>query len=179
MWERLTPLVETLPATAADAGAAVLAPLYEDSDGDVRLILTKRPDHMPTHPGDLAFPGGKVHPDDDDVVATALREAQEEIGLEPDEVEVLGFLPIIHTVAFARWVAPVVGRIEGEPALTADPNEVARILLPKLSMFLDEDRWVWQPGRYLHKRVWFFELEDEILWGATAFMVRQLVGLEE
>ncbi len=154
--------------------AAVLAPLFEQ-DGDIRLVLTKRPMHMPTHPGDLAFPGGKPKPGESPV-ETALREAQEEVGIRPESVEVLGFLEEIHTVSYERMVVPVVGRLAQVPDLVPDPTEVARILLPTLTELRDQGRWRredWN-GHTLD----FFELDGETLWGATARMVRQLLGLD-
>lgn len=163
------------PAAGAAPRAAVLAPLFEDGD-DIRLILTKRPMHMPTHPGDVALPGGKPKPGETPV-DTALREAHEEVGIDPGSVEVLGFLPEIHTVSYARMVVPVVGRLPGIPELVLDPNEVVRVLLPTVADLADPSAWQreeWN-GRTLH----FFEIEGEILWGATARMVRQLVGLEQ
>lgn len=154
--------------------AAVLAPLYEDGDA-IRLILTKRPMHMPTHPGDLAFPGGKPKPGETPV-ETALREAQEEVGIDPGEVEVLGYLPEIHTVSYTRMVVPVVGRLAGVPSLRLDPNEVERVLAPTLEELEDEQRW--QREEWNGRMLDFFEIDGEVLWGATARMVRQLVGLD-
>jgi 8-oxo-dGTP pyrophosphatase MutT (NUDIX family) len=154
--------------------AAVLAPLYQDGD-EIRLVLTKRPMHMPTHPGDVALPGGKPKAGETPV-DTALREAHEEVGIVPATVEVLGYLPEIHTVSYTRMVVPVVGRLPGIPELVLDPNEVVKVLLPTVAELSDPARWKsedWN-GRVLH----FFEIDGEILWGATARMVRQLVGLE-
>jgi 8-oxo-dGTP pyrophosphatase MutT (NUDIX family) len=174
MWDRLhlqseVPLASDLPM------AAVLVPLYEDPANDVRVILTKRPDTMPTHAGHIAFPGGRPQDDDDGPAATALREAQEEVGINPDEVEVIGFLPAIHTVEFSLLVVPVVGRLNGVPELRPSEREVAMVFQPRLVELAEADRWrfeLWQ-GR----RIWFFDLEGEVLWGATARMVRQLLGL--
>ncbi len=154
--------------------AAVLVPLYDDN-GLLRLILTKRPMHMPTHAGDLAFPGGKPEPGEDPV-QTALREAHEEVGIEPNAVEVLGYLPDIHTVSYRRMVVPVVGRLLARPQLRPDPGEVDKVLLPDVDRFREPDAWrieYWD-GRPVH----FFDVDGEVLWGATARMVRQLVGLD-
>jgi len=154
--------------------AAVLAPLFEQ-DGDIRIVLTKRPMHMPTHPGDLAFPGGKPKPGESPV-DTALREAHEEVGIEPESVEILGFLSEIHTVSYERMVVPVVGRLAAVPNLVPDPAEVARVLVPTVTELRDPRRWRQEDwnGRTLD----FFEIDGEILWGATARMVRQLIGLD-
>ncbi|MGZ8754661.1 MAG: NUDIX hydrolase [Acidimicrobiia bacterium] len=156
--------------------AAVLIPLYDDLDGVTRLILTKRPMTMPTHAGHLAFPGGRPDDGDGGPVGTALREAEEEVGLKPETVEVAGFLPAIHTIQYALMVVPVVGWIEGIPQLKPSPREVDKVLEPPVVIFADQRRWRFEMWRG-HK-VWFFDIEGEVLWGATAHMVRQLVGLE-
>ena len=95
--------------------SAVLVPLFEE-DGEARLILTKRPETMPSHQGEIAFPGGKLEPTvDADLRATALREAHEEIGLEPAAVEIVAELDGIGTVASRFVIAPFVGILDGAP----------------------------------------------------------------
>ncbi len=171
----ITPQLATSPS--GDDGApraAVLAAIFDDG-GVARLVLTKRPMHMPTHAGDLAFPGGKPHPGESPV-DTALREAHEEVGIDPGSVTVLGYLHDIHTVSYSKMVVPVVGRLEAMPDLVPDPSEVEKILTPDIEVFRDEAAWrveEWR-GRPIH----FFDVDGEVLWGATARMVRQLVGLE-
>ncbi len=155
--------------------AAVLAPLFEDSEGDVRVVLTKRPETMPTHAGHLAFPGGRPDPGDDGPVSTALREAHEEVGIEPSAVEVLGFLPAVDTVSFSLMVVPVVGRLVTEPVLVASPREVDKILLPRLVDLANDTGWRWEEWR--GRKVWFYEIDGEVLWGATAWMTRTMLGL--
>ncbi len=175
MWDRLPGIQSDEPADTGTDRAAVLVPLYADELGDVRVVLTKRPMTMPTHAGHIAFPGGRPDPDDGGPVGTALREAEEEVGISPDSVELMGFLPTIHTVEFTLFVVPVVGRLPGVPELRPSPREVEKVLLPRVEDLADDSAWrfeLWQ-GR----KVWFYELEGEILWGATAKMVRDLVGL--
>jgi 8-oxo-dGTP pyrophosphatase MutT (NUDIX family) len=154
--------------------AAVLVPLFVDGSS-LRMVLTKRPLHMPTHAGDLAFPGGKPQPGEGPV-DTALREADEEVGIRPADVEVLGFLPDIHTVTYTRMVVPVVGRLQSVPRLVPDPGEVDKVLLPEVDMFREEAAW--RTEYWDDRPVHFFPIGEEILWGATARMVRQLVGLD-
>ncbi|MPZ53676.1 MAG: NUDIX domain-containing protein [Acidimicrobiia bacterium] len=155
--------------------AAVLAPVFEDEDGVLRTVLIKRPDSAPTHAGDLAFPGGRPHPGDGGPVGTALREAEEEVGIPPESVEVLGFLPQVHTREFVRWVVPVVGRLSRPPNLVPDEREVARIFLPGLEELSDEAQW--RSEDWAGHTVWFRELDGDVLWGATARMVRAMLGL--
>jgi len=176
MWDRLH-LFPDFSSESPFPRAAVLVPLYEDNEGDLRVVLTKRPDTMPTHAGHISFPGGRPHDEDDGPVGTALREAEEEVGIDPGTVEILGFLPEIHTVEYQLLVVPVVGRLEGAPVLTPSEREVDRILLPRLIDLAEEGGWrseVWGD-----RRVWFFELDGEVLWGATARMVRDLLALGE
>jgi 8-oxo-dGTP pyrophosphatase MutT (NUDIX family) len=175
MWDRFSYVTEPPPA-GTEAKAAVLAPLFEDAQGRIRLLLTKRPMTMPTHAGHLAFPGGRPDPSDDGPVATALRETHEEVGIKPADVEVLGFLPPVDTVSFSLMVVPVVGRLQPEPQITPDPWEVDRIYTPLVSHLADPTAWrheIWQ-GR----TVWFFDIEGDVLWGATAWMTRRLLGMD-
>ncbi len=164
------------PETAESDVAAVLVPIYPDDEGALRLLLTKRPMTMPTHAGHLAFPGGRPDPDDLTPVETALREAHEEVGVPPESVEVLGFLDPIHTVEFALFVVPVVGWIDRRPDFVPSEREVDRILEPSLDELADPERWRYETWR--GRRVWFFEIDGEVLWGATAYMTRLLLGLE-
>lgn len=176
MWDQLH-LVDDYPEPDGRPMAAVLAPLFDDENGDVRVVLTKRPDTMPTHAGHIAFPGGRPDPGDDGPVGTAIREANEEVGIAEDQVEVLGFLPPIDTVEFTLLVVPVVARIKTPLGLVPSPREVAKVYTPLLSDLADESRWWHVP--WDGWKVWYYDLEGDTLWGATARMVRQLVGLEE
>jgi 8-oxo-dGTP pyrophosphatase MutT (NUDIX family) len=173
-WDLIAGLRDDAPTEGVYA--AVLATLYE-ADGAVRLLLTKRPMHMPTHKGHLAFPGGKPHPGDDGVVGTALREAEEEVGIAPADVEVLGFLEPIHTVEYSRYVVPVVGRVDPRPTIVPDPGEVDLVLEPRIADLADPDSWWFEEWQGRH--VWFRDIGDEVLWGATATMTRRLLGMSE
>ena len=156
--------------------AAVLAAVYEDEEEQLRIVLIKRPDTMPTHAGHIAFPGGRPEPDDDGPVGTALREAHEEVGIHSDDVEVLGFLPTIDTVESPMLVVPVVGRLSGPVQLIPSEREVTRIHTPLLADLADPERWWSVPWNGW--KVWYYDLNGDTLWGATARMVRQLLGLE-
>lgn len=164
-----------VPSSNGIPQAAVLVPLYPDGD-DIRVVLTKRPMTMPTHAGHLAFPGGRPDAGDDGVVGTALREAHEEMGIVPETVSLLGFLEPIHTVEFALYVVPVVGRLPEDPHLVPSEREVDKVLLPTVRELSDEGGWRYQMWK--DRKVWFFDIEGEVLWGATATMTRRLLGME-
>ena len=176
MWDRLR-LLDSHPEPDGRPMAAVLAPLFEDDSGQVRVLLTKRPDTMPTHAGHIAFPGGRPDPSDEGPTATALREAEEEVGITSDQVEVLGYLSPIDTVEFSLLVVPVVGRVSTPLDLVPSEREVARLYTPLLSDLADDSNWWHVPWNGF--KVWYYDLEGDTLWGATARMVRQLVGLED
>lgn len=171
LWDPLA----ALPSVADPPGlrAAVLVPLYEDG-GTLRVVLTRRPDDMRTHAGDVVFPGGMIDPGDGGPVGAALREAWEEVGIPPVNVHVLGGLSPLTTRSQEMWISPVVARIRRPAELVPEPGEVDAILEPTLDELMDEKRWmseVWE-GRTL----WFREFPEGTLWGATARMVRELLG---
>jgi 8-oxo-dGTP pyrophosphatase MutT (NUDIX family) len=160
-----------------DARSAVLVVLFKDSDGDVRIILTRRPDDMPTHPGDIVCPGGRLEPGES-VAAAALREAHEEIGLDPSIVEIVGGSEPFWTRSIDEMIVPVVGRVRGDlPVLTRSKREVAEILTPRLDFLMTTPEWHSQQWR--GHEIWFLELPEGILWGATAGMLRRLFTLLE
>lgn len=155
--------------------AAVLALVFSDETGILRLVLTKRSRTLNSHAGQLAFPGGKPHPEDTSPVDTATRETHEEIGISPSQVEVLGFLPVISTVRFALPLLGVVARMEGQPVFHPSPAEVERVLTPSLDSLADPSNWL---DRYwAGVPLWFMDIDGEWLWGATAYLVRILLGL--
>jgi 8-oxo-dGTP pyrophosphatase MutT (NUDIX family) len=155
--------------------AAVLVPIYE-ADGRLHLIMTRRPDDMRSHPGDVVFPGGMIDPADAGPVETALREAAEEVGLAGDDVlEILGGLGAVHTRSVTMQIVPVVARVRRPERFVTQPEEVAAVLEPAIDDLLDESRWqtrFWGQGR----QMWFYEFPEGVLWGATAFMVQDLLG---
>lgn len=165
------PAARPAPGFALERRAsAVLVPLFEE-DGETRLILTKRPETMPSHQGEIAFPGGKLEPAvDADPRAAALREAHEEIGLEPALVEIVAELDGIGTVASRFVIAPFVGMLTTRPVLRPDPREVVRVFDVALGELLASgvhhaERWHSPMGEL---EVHFFDLADETVWGATA-----------
>ena len=157
--------------------AAVLIPLLE-VDGEAHVLFIKRPETMSTHRGEIAFPGGKCEPAvDHDLRATALREAHEEIGLAPAAVEVVARLHGVATAASRFTITPFVGFLDRRPDLVPNPGEVVRVLEVPLAELMDpalyrEERWdAFRPDM----SVFFFELADETVWGATARILSDLL----
>jgi len=158
--------------------AAVLIGIVQRARGP-QVLLTQRAAHMRTHSGQVAFPGGKVDPSDSSIEFTALREAQEEVGLEAGYVKILGRLP--DYVTFANMlVSPVVALIEPEFTLKINPEEVARVFEVPLHFLMNPTHH--QQHRLEFKgqfRSWYSIAPHEatqgaFIWGATASMIRGL-----
>ncbi len=154
--------------------AAVLIPILMDQD-QPRIILTKRASGLKHHPGQIALPGGKVDLTDSSVTAAALREAQEEVGLNPSSVEVLGALPGHETVT-CFTITPIVGLINGPVELTPEPGETEEIFTVPLSHVTDPSQfsvgsriWRGQPRYY-----YIVPYGPYYIWGATARILRAL-----
>lgn len=166
------------------AAAAVLVPLVERSEG-LHVLLTQRTAHLRDHAGQISFPGGRSEAGDADAVATALREAEEEIGLARRHVEVLGSLPEYRTVTrFA--VTPVVGLVQADFSLSLDSNEVAQAFEVPLSFLMTpahHQRHVFDfdgQSREFLSIDWpraAGDGESFFIWGATAAMLRNLYRL--
>lgn len=154
--------------------AGVLVPLIE-RDGQIHVILTKRTSHLKHHPGQIAFPGGKQEESDADATAAALREAEEEIGLPPHLVEVLGHLPRHETVSVFS-VTPVVARIREDFTRIPEPGEVEEAFDVPLSHLLDVTRYSVQGRRWRGQRRNYFTVPwgPYYIWGATARICRVL-----
>jgi len=160
--------------------AAVLVPIVDDG-GALRLLLTRRTEDLPTHAGQVAFPGGLMEPGENEPVRTALREAEEEIGMPADAVEVLGLLDDFPTRTDAVAVTPVVGVLRRLPLLRARAAEVARIFDIPVAELVRADRWTWRDerrgGRSL--RIYYFLHEGETLWGLSALIVVHLLEVSD
>lgn len=166
--------------------AAVLVPLYE-VEGETRVILTVRSSGLSSHRDEVAFPGGRLDAGEK-AVDGALREAWEEVGLEPSAVSIVGTLQELATSSSNTMVTPVVGTLERRPTLTANPGEVARIFDVALADLLVDgvfhEEWWSVPGspplggdQEREFPVWFFEAGGEIIWGATARILMDLLSL--
>ncbi|GAB4816681.1 hypothetical protein N2152v2_003727 [Parachlorella kessleri] len=155
--------------------AAVLIPLFEDSEGDVRVVLTQRSSKLSTHSGEVCLPGGKREPSDPDDIATALREANEELGLEPAAVNVVGRLPCFlskHKLS----VTPIVGLIPSDLHFCPNDSEVDSVFTAPLRMFLEGGPTYyskdveWQEGFQYRLHYWQYSHlgQSYLIWGLTA-----------
>jgi 8-oxo-dGTP pyrophosphatase MutT (NUDIX family) len=158
--------------------ASVLVPLVQHDE--VTVLLTQRTDHLNDHPGQISFPGGRAEPEDADAIATALREAEEEVGLHARHIEVLGTLPT-YTTGTGFVVTPVVALIEPPFSVEADPFEVAEVFEVPLAFLM-------QPANHRRHGIDFGGVQREFfsmpwatadapprqyfIWGATAAMLR-------
>jgi len=166
---------EAATISRPDAIPAAVLVLCEAGAHDVRLVFTKRAAHLRSNPGDFSFPGGKRIPADAGPVATALREAAEEVGLEPAAVRPFGLLDDMGTVVSAFVITPVVAELIAPQVWRADPTEVAAVRMYGLRELharakLRVEQWNGRP-------VLFYDVDGDTIWGATARMLRQIYAL--
>lgn len=170
------------PPTAVKAG--VLALFYPKSD-QWHIVLIERASRYPQdrHRGQISFPGGRYEPSDPSLEFTALREAQEEIGIDIDKVEVLGKLTDLYIPVSNFLVHPYVAYTEVYPSFTPQPSEVASILEVPLDHFFTEQNIrrmdMTVQGNLRLKDVPYFDIGGKVLWGATAMMMSELLALVE
>lgn len=157
--------------------SAVLLLLFPDAD-ELWLPLTVRSSRLTTHRGEVSLPGGGVDPDDPTPHHTALREAEEEIGVDPAMVEVIGTLSSFYIPPSNNRLTPVVGLSREMPTLRADPEEVEAVFSVPLRQLLDPATVrveLWE-RRGIKMHVPFFLLEGHKVWGATAILLSELVA---
>lgn len=148
--------------------------LYEE-DGKIFFPLTKRPDYLGTHGGQISLPGGKAEPGET-IFDTALREAEEEIGISATNIEIIGTLSEFFVIPSNFLVTPVVGLLRDSPAFVPDQKEVVKILQGSLDELVREDAV--HTKEILAAKMFpmlapHFEIEQEVVWGATAMILNE------
>lgn len=178
-------LRESLLPPVRSVNSGVLALLFEE-DGEARVVLTRRSSSLRTHRGEVSFPGGRLD-EREDPASAARREAHEEVGLDPTAVTPIGWLHPVMTMVSASLILPIVATAPRRPGLVANPDEVERVFDVALAELADpgvfhEERWR-IPGRVIQDSaddsfpVWFFEVSGELIWGATARMLHELLSI--
>ena len=165
------------PMFAGARPSAVLVVLADGPHG-VEVLLTKRAPHLRNHAGEISFPGGRLEPGETPMQA-AVREAHEEVALPPHAVNVRGQLSSLSTVVSRSHIVPLVAHLGSRPTLRADVTEVDRILWVPLHELADRNtyREEWWGTTPLDRRMDFFELEGETVWGATGRILHELLGV--
>ncbi len=176
-WDRLSDALETVPEDArtppSEARVGAVLVLIEESEDGLSVVLTRRRRDLRSHPGQLSFPGGRRERDES-LEDSALREAHEEVGLDPDSTEVVGIGRVFYLPPSRFWVAPVLARWSRPHVLEENPWEVDEILRVPLAWLLDPDRWRQVPLS-LEGSTWAWQLDDDLLWGATAAVLAVLL----
>ena len=176
---------EVTVSSGLRVNVAVLAALFEEA-GEARLLLTRRASGLRTHRGEVSFPGGRLD-EGEDAATAALREAHEEIALDPALVTTVGWIHPVMTMVSASLIMPVLATLTERPRLEPNPQEVERLFDVSLAELADpeifhEERWR-IAGRTIPGSdddsfpVWFFEVSGEMIWGATARMIHELLSV--
>ena len=166
----------TIVTDARLTKAGVLMPMYEDRN-DLCVLFTRRSEEVTQHKGQIAFPGGCQHPDDPSLCATALREAEEEIGLKSSDVEVLGELDDTATATTHFIVTPFVGFIPHPYAFRVNPDEIVELIPLPVRILRDpavfrEEQWD-RDGASIP--MYFYMVGSHVIWGLTARILRQFL----
>lgn len=166
-------VLELEDVSAGSTPAAVLVPVVDRPSPTV--ILTLRPDTMRKHPGQVSFPGGRIDPHDDGPIAAALREAEEEIGLPPERVNVIGLADRYRTITGFE-VTPVVGVVPPDLPLAPHPGEVAAMFEAPLDYLLDPANQMVRQAEFRGATRTYYEIAwgERRIWGATAAMIVNL-----
>jgi 8-oxo-dGTP pyrophosphatase MutT (NUDIX family) len=160
--------------------AAVLVPIYDGPDGPTLILIRRTPGGV--HSGQVAFPGGRPEPEDASLEQTALREAREELGINPAAVRLIGRLPVVDTIVSNFAVHPFVGRLRGRPAMVPQWSEVAAILDVPLVVLMAAPREEWWElpvagaGGARRRLVRYYPWGDDKIWGATERMIEHLTA---
>jgi 8-oxo-dGTP pyrophosphatase MutT (NUDIX family) len=167
------PMTGTYPSAPGAVPAAVLIPVLAATE-EPRLVFTRRTDTLSRHAGEISFPGGLVD-DGERPAAAALREAEEELGLQASDVELLGGLPPVHTYVTGILILPFVGWLRTDPRYTPNAAEIAEVLEFPIADLTRRgtERWLEHEGRGF--RSFVYDMDGAMIWGATAHVLRSLI----
>ena len=157
------------PESTGERVAAVLVPVI--TDGEARIVFTRRTDTLSRHAGEISFPGGLADPGETPTI-TALRETEEELGVAAGLVEVLGTFGTFHTRVLGTVIVPVVGLLASEPVFRPNAAEIERVLIQPLAALGSlghESDWEWEGRRF---PTYVFDTPGQVIWGATARILR-------
>jgi 8-oxo-dGTP pyrophosphatase MutT (NUDIX family) len=172
VWEAET----SASAEGEGTPAAVMVPIMDLPEP--ALLFTVRSDLVGDHKGEISFPGGVRHPEDPDLLATALRETEEELGIDRADFDVLGPLPPTHTVVSGFLIHPFVGVLAGRPAVTPSPVEIAEVLELEIARLVSVEREVHRETGPGVIRSWFaYTLDGHTVWGATGRIVHAFLDV--
>jgi 8-oxo-dGTP pyrophosphatase MutT (NUDIX family) len=173
----LRPITDRFPPPDGLRSAGVLVPLRARGD-EVTVVLAVRTEQVPHHKGQVCFPGGSRDPGDADLLDTALREAEEELGIRRDDVEILGTMDPVTTLT-GFCIQPFVARIPSAAGFRLDEFEVAEVFEAPLPIFGEQERYRYAEAT-VHgerKRVYFLDYGTHTIWGATAMILHRLAEL--
>ncbi len=151
--------------------AAVLLAFWPELDGSVSMVLTRRSDNLRHHQGQVSFPGGSMHAGDDSIACTALREAEEELAIPPQQVQIMGRLDDAWS-HFGFHVVPVVGWLERRPLLRPDPDEVAEVIIADVATLMHPDASCMY--QLADRQSQAFRWDGGYVWGLTAEILLEL-----
>ena len=173
----LDPLPRRVVSPEGLRSAGVLVPLRARGD-EVTVVLARRTEQVPHHKGQICFPGGSRDPGDADLLETALREAEEELGIRRGEAEILGAMdPVVTVTGFC--IQPFVASISATARFSLDAFEMAEVFEAPLSIFAEFDRYRYAEAMFRgeRNRVYFFDYGPHTIWGATAIILHRLAEL--
>ena len=168
-----------LPSNYRKSGVLVL--FFPDGDRTF-FPLIKRPEYPGVHSGQVAFPGGKMEPDDLSIIHTALREAEEEVGIAPSDVKILGRLSDLYIPTSNFLVSPILGFSEKRPVFTPETKEVSRIINTDFFRLFDPEvrkQKILDLSPNFSLDTPYFDIDGEVVWGATAMILSELIHLIE
>ena len=176
--DRLRGVLESAPRAVVEPGtrpASILIPILSSTD-EPRLVFTRRSDQLSRHAGEISFPGGLID-DGEDAASAALREAEEELGIAPADVELLGAFEPVHTRVTGVLIVPFVGLLWRDPRFTPNAAEIAEVLeypLPELRARAATRDFEYEGHQY---QTDLFDMDGNVIWGATARILRMFLDL--